>query len=116
NRANDGFALEVNGERIFCRGACWTTADIVTLAGTAASYRELLTLARDAGMNMLRVGGTMIYEADAFYDLCDELGILVWQEFMFANMDYPASDAAFLAEVSAEARQVLARLEGRPSL
>src|SRR5262249_33674815 len=116
DRANNGFALELNGQRIFCRGACWTTADIVTLTGSDASYRELLTLARDAGMNMLRVGGTMTYESDAFYDLCDELGILVWQEFMFANMDYPASDRAFVSAVTAEAEQVIARLRRHPSV
>ena len=65
-------------------------------------------------MNMLRVGGTMVYESDDFYDLCDELGILVWQDFMFANMDYPEDDAAFVASVVDEATQLLARLQARP--
>jgi beta-mannosidase len=111
-----GFKVIVNGERIFCRGACWSTPDIVSLGASTEGYRHLLTLARDAGMNMLRVGGTMVYESDAFFDLCDELGILVWQDFMFANMDYPASDAAFSAAVAEEADAVLARLRRHPSL
>ena len=67
-------------------------------------------------MNMLRVGGTMAYETDAFYDSCDELGVLVWQDFMFANMDYPSGDADFAHSVTAEAQQLLRRLQGRPSL
>src|SRR5438105_4168185 len=66
-------------------------------------------------MNMVRVGGTMVYESDDFYDLCDEKGILVWQDFMFANMDFP-DDEAFVASASHEVRQVLGRLRGRPSL
>src|SRR5439155_1302085 len=61
-------------------------------------------------------GGTMVYESDDFYDLCDELGILVWQDFMFANMDYPEDDVAFVAGVTDEAQQQLARLQARPSL
>jgi hypothetical protein len=71
-------------------------------------------LARDAGMNMLRIGGTMIYESDAFYRLCDELGILVWQDFMFANMDYPVEDAAFAENITMEAKQQLDRLAQHP--
>jgi beta-mannosidase len=63
---------------------------------------------------MLRVGGTMVYESDDFYDLCDELGILVWQDFMFANMDYPEDDPAFVATVVEEVGQQLDRLQGRP--
>src|SRR5262249_32583844 len=100
------FRVRVNGAPIFCRGACWTPVD---------DPRPSLQLLRDAGMNMVRVGGTMVYEDDAFYDLCDELGILVWQDFMFANMDYP-TDEPFVAGVRREARQLCRRLQGRPSL
>ena len=109
-----GFAIQVNGERVYCRGACWTTNDIFTLDGTADSLRHDLTLARDAGMNMLRIGGTMTYESDAFYRLCDELGILIWQDFMFANMDYPVEDAAFAENIAVEAAQQLDRLAQHP--
>jgi beta-mannosidase len=113
--AGAGFTVVVNGTAIFCRGACWTTPDIVTLGAEAARYDALIRLAQAAGMNMLRVGGTMTYEADAFYDACDRLGILVWQDFMFANMDYPA-DAAFLRLVQDEAVGNIARLRRHASL
>jgi len=116
DRSNDGFAVAINGTPVFCRGACWTTPDVVSLSAPASTYRALLVLARDAGMNMIRVGGTMVYESDAFYDLCDELGILVWQDFMFANMDYPAADSAFATAVGREVDDVLARLSRHPSL
>jgi beta-mannosidase len=109
-----GFALRVNGEQVFCRGACWTVNDLLTLSDT--NLRETLLLARDAGMNMLRVGGTMLYESDAFYDACDELGIMVFQDFMFANMDYPISDPSFEQEVREEVRYQLSRFAGRPCL
>ena len=114
--ANGEFTLLVNGTRVFCRGACWTTPDIVTLGGSAATYDSVLTTARDGGMNMIRVGGTMTYEADAFYDACDRLGLLVWQDFMFANMDYPVDDAAFIELVTTEITGVLARIRRHPSL
>jgi beta-mannosidase len=114
--ADDQFTVHVNGVQVFCRGACWTTPDIVTLGATADRYGLLLTAARDAGMNMIRVGGTMVYETDAFYDCCDRLGILVWQDFMFANMDYPVDDPGFLDSVRQEATSTLARLRRHPSL
>ena len=110
------FALQVNGVPIFCRGACWTPADPVTLDAPAEALSETLQRVCAAGLNMLRVGGTMVYESDAFLDLCDANGILLWQDFMFANMHYPDGDAAFNATVTAEARQQLARLAGRPCL
>lgn len=112
----DDFAIEVNGVAVFCRGACWTTTDILRLAGDEKTTRATLQLARDAGMNMLRVGGTMFYETDHFYGLCDELGILLWHDWMFANMDYPADDPAFVASVETEARQFLRRTQRSPSL
>ena len=111
-----GFGLQINDVPIYCRGACWTVSDFTTLSGDDATLRHDLGLARDAGVNMLRVGGTMVYESDRFYELCDELGILVWQDFMFANMDYPVDDPAFAAEIEAEAREQLVRLAPHPSI
>jgi beta-mannosidase len=110
------FEVRVNDVPIFCRGACWTTTDVVTLDGNGVGAAAAVDTARRAGMNMLRVGGTMVYESDAFYDACDERGIMVWQDFMFANMDYPGGDEAFRANVTDEARQLMGRLETRPSL
>jgi beta-mannosidase len=110
-----GFALRINDVPVFCRGACWTSADLVTLAGSDAQLRHAFELAREAGMNMLRVGGTMVYESDAFYQLADEYGILIWQDFALANFDYP-NDAAFTASVTREATQFLARTRRFASL
>jgi beta-mannosidase len=112
----ESFGLLVNGVAVFCRGACWTPLDLARLSADPAEYRAALERLRDAGMNMLRVGGTMVYETAAFHDLCDELGILVWQDFMFANMDYPSDDASFTSAVALEAQQLLHRLQGRPSI
>jgi beta-mannosidase len=106
----DGIQLTINGAPVFARGAVWTP-----LAEEDA-LRPALDRVVAAGMNMLRVPGTACYESDAFYDLCDELGILVWQDFMFANLDYPEQDEAFMTTVRDEVREVLARLAPRPSL
>lgn len=110
------FSIRVNAVRVFCRGACWTPLDVVSLNPTRAELEAAIAQVRSAGMNTLRVCGPMVYESDAFFDLCDENGILVWQDFMFANMDYPDDDAAFLDTVQTESRQILARLQGRPCL
>ncbi|CAM2138359.1 beta-mannosidase [Pararobbsia alpina] len=111
-----GFALVVNGVRVFCRGACWTAADLVALPATREAYEPWLRAARDANMNMIRIAGVMTYEANPFFELCDELGILVWQDMMFANFDYPADDLAFSEDVSAEVEQLLLRTQANPSL
>ena len=115
DRDDDGFGLVLNGVPVFCRGACWAPLDVASLSGGPDEYRRSLGQVRDAGMNMVRVGGTMVYEQPIFHDLCDELGILVWQDFMFANMDYP-DDPDFLATVGAEATQVLDDRQLSPSL
>ncbi|AIC29428.1 glycoside hydrolase family 2 protein [Rhizobium etli bv. mimosae str. IE4771] len=117
-RGADGgdFALLINGERIFCRGAVWTTADIARLPGGRADYEPFLRLAAEAGMNMIRIGGTMAYETPDFLALCDELGLLVWQDFMFANFDYPRNDKAFLGHVHAEVEEFLHGVQASPSL
>ena len=96
-------------------GACWTSADIVRLGNDSTLERDL-RLARDAGVNMLRVGGTMVYESDAFFDLCDELGILVWHDFQFANFDYPIGEPGFRNLVEQEARAFLDRTQASPAL
>jgi beta-mannosidase len=97
-----GFGLVVNDVPVFARGACWTSPDIVALPFSREAYLPLLTLARDGGMNMIRIGGTM--------------GLMVWQDFAFSNFDYPASDPAFCASVDAEARQFLTRTQASPCL
>ena len=110
------FALRVNGVPVFCRGACWTPLDVVSLKATPETTRTALEQARDAGMNMLRISGSMVYEDTPFFDACDALGMLVWQDFMFANMDYPNEDAAFADSVRAEVVQQLERWQARPCL
>ena len=109
-------SLLVNGRPVFVRGACWTAEAFPALSADPERLRRTLTQAREAGMNLLRVGGTMAYESEAFYALCDELGLLVWQDFMFANMDYPFQDEAFHAEARAEVEGQLARLQRHPCI
>lgn len=111
-----GFQVKVNGIPVFCRGAVWTNADILSLPAAEEACLPLLELAAAAGMNMIRIGGTMTYEAKAFFDCCDRLGILVWQDYMFANFDYPAKDEAFLAHVTREVEDLLRPLSASPSL
>ncbi len=109
------FGLRVNGRLIFAKGANWIPAHSFVHGLGRADYEPLLRSAVDANMNTLRVWGGGIYEYESFYDLCDELGLLVWQDFMFACDLYP-SDQAFLDSVRTEAEQTVRRLRHRASL
>lgn len=109
------FYFEINNVAIFAGGANWIPDDSFLPRITPERYRERISQARDANMVMLRVWGGGIYEDDAFYDACDELGMLVWQDFMFACGIYPAHDA-FLESVRLEAEANVKRLRHHPSL
>jgi beta-mannosidase len=110
------FRFVLNDVPIFAKGANWIPADSFFGALTANRYEMLLTAARDANMNMLRIWGGGIYEQDVFYDLCDRLGLLIWQDFMFSCAMYPENNADFVAEVEAEARYQVRRLRSHPCL
>jgi beta-mannosidase len=103
------FKCRINGRDITMMGANWIPADAIPSRITPAVIRDLLESARAANMNMLRIWGGGQYEPDYFYDLCDELGILIWHDFMFACMSYP-SDRPFLDNVRTEITQQVRRL------
>ncbi len=109
------FYFKVNDQKVFCKGANYVPQDMFLPNVKAVDYRRLLTQARDANMNMIRVWGGGIYENDLFYDLCDSLGLMVWQDFMFANSLYP-NDIEFKHNVLEEIRENIVRLRNHPSL
>ncbi|HKD76793.1 MAG TPA: glycoside hydrolase family 2 protein, partial [Ktedonobacterales bacterium] len=115
DQAGTSFYFRVNDAPIFCQGANWIPADNFLPQVTPERYRQWLELARDAHMNMVRVWGGGIYEQDVFYDLCDEMGLLIWQDFMFACGMYPAHEH-FLANITAEAEAQIRRLRHHPSV
>ncbi|MCI0477702.1 MAG: hypothetical protein L0Y55_15775, partial [Anaerolineales bacterium] len=108
----------INGQREFLRGANWVPLDAIPARLTRADYAARLQQARDAHINFLRVWGGGLREKRAFYDLCDELGILVWQEFPFAGtlLDRLPRDRAFLKFVREECGDIVRALRNHPSL
>ena len=109
------FYFKINGDPIFAKGANYIPQDIFLTRVKDQQYRDLLTAAKDANMNMIRVWGGGIYEKDIFYELCDSLGLMVWQDFMFAGTMYPVDDA-FLEEIEAEVEYQVNRLAKHPSI
>lgn len=109
------FYLEVNNVPLFAGGANWIPDDNLPNRITPERYRRRAQQARDANLNMLRVWGGGIYEDDSFYDACDELGLLVWQDFMFACGIYPAHPE-FMESVRQEAEAQVRRLRHHPSI
>jgi len=109
------FEFEVDGKPFFALGANWIPDHSFPSQVSRARYRERLQQAKDMGMNMLRVWGGGIYEDDAFYEICDELGILVWQDFMFACSYYPDAEE-WQEAIRTEAEYQVRRLRNHPCI
>jgi beta-mannosidase len=112
----ESFTFACNGRSFFAKGADWIPADAIKGRLDPEMIRDLLQSARDGNMNMLRVWGGGLYEPDHFYDICDELGLCVWQDFMYACSAYPTDDPAFVANIEAEAVYQVKRLRHHASL
>lgn len=110
------FYFKVNGIRVFCKGANWVPADSIPARVTGKRLKTLLKQAVEANFNMLRVWGGGYYETGHFYELCDELGIMLWHDFMFACGYYPDDDPAFCREVERETEVIVKELRNHPSL
>jgi beta-mannosidase len=119
-RENDGegesFIFEVNGKKLFAKGANWIPADNILSWLKREDYQRLLMMAKDSNMNMLRVWGGGLYEDPVFYEICDELGILVWQDFMFSCAEYPDHIDWFRKLANQEARHNVIKLRHHPSI
>lgn len=115
DEAGSRFAFRINGREIFCRGANWIPADALYSLTSYEKTRDLLQSSVDANMNMIRVWGGGFYEADWFYDLCDQMGLMVWQDFQFSCNLYP-STPDFLENVAAEVDYQVRRLITHPSI
>lgn len=109
------FQLQINNVPVFCKGVNWIPADSFIPRITSSKIRKLLTLARDAEVNMIRVWGGGIYESSEFYAICDELGLMVWQDFMFACATYPEHDD-FADNVIHEVKTIVRELRTHPSI
>ena len=105
----------VNGRRIFAKGADWIPCDAYENRITAAKYRDLLESAKAANMNMIRVWGGGQYEKASFYEICDELGLMLWHDFMFSCAIYPGN-ACFLDQIKPEIIHQLKRLRDYASI
>jgi beta-mannosidase len=110
------FAIEVNNRFVFCKGGNLVPADMLPARIDRARYETLVDRALEANFTMLRVWGGGLYESDDFYELCDERGLLVWQELIFACSRYPGDDPGFVDDVRAEAVHQVRRLASHPSL
>lgn len=110
------FILTINGRRIFCKGGNWVPADLLYSQVTPERYRELVDLAVQANFNLLRVWGGASFAPSALCEACDEAGILLWQDFLFACCKYPGDDPDFLREVTVEMTRAVRAMAHHPSL
>lgn len=109
------FYFLVNGKPLYAKGTNWIPSDSFLPRITKQKYYKLIQDAKDANMNMIRIWGGGAYEDEAFYKACDENGILVWQDFMFAGSFYP-SDNVFVENVKEEVKYQVRRLQNHPSI
>ena len=110
------FILKINGEPVFAKGANMIPADILFTKLTKDTYRTLIERAKEANFNALRVWGGGLYETDEFYELCNEEGFVVWQDFVNACANYPGNDHEFYRNYESEVRHTIRRLSSNPSL
>lgn len=115
SRSNPPVTMEINGRVIFCKGTNWVNPDIFPGRITAEDYRVLLDMAKDANMNLLRIWGGGIVNKTSFYELCDELGLMVWQEFPLACNQYPDT-SDYLKVLDQESCSIITRLRKHPSV
>ncbi len=115
SRNKPPITLEVNGRVVFGKGSNWVNPDIFPGRTTAETYRPLLNAARDANFNLLRCWGGGPVPRDSFFDLCDELGLLIWQEFPLACGNYEGTPA-YLRVLDQESRSIIRRLRSRACL
>lgn len=115
DKKGERFYFQKDGKETYIKGANWIPASTFPSSVTKEDYRKLLIRAKEANMNMLRVWGGGVYESDYFYELCDSLGIMVWQDFMFAGGMYPGTKD-FLENVREEVKQQIERLRKHPSI
>lgn len=116
NEEFSGFKLLINGVEIMCKGANWVPCEPFPSAEKDEKITELLTLAAEAGVNMLRIWGGGIFEKQHFYNECDRLGILVTQDFLMACGHYPEEKADFIAQLQKETEFAAYELRNHPSL
>lgn len=115
SRSRVPITIKLNGTPVFCKGSNWVNPEVFPGTISKATYQPLLQLAKDAHMNLLRVWGGGIVNKDSFFDLCDEMGLMVWQEFPLACNQYKGTKS-YLAVLEQEARAIIRRLRGRASL
>ncbi|KAI0154412.1 glycoside hydrolase family 2 protein [Xylariaceae sp. FL1272] len=109
------FFFRINGQDVFCGGSCWIPADSFLTQISPQRYYDWMKLIKEGNQNMVRIWGGGIYEHDTLYDACDELGIMVWQDFAFACASYPTYKS-YLVSFEKEARQNIRRIRSHPSL
>ena len=115
DKAGKTFYFKLNGKRVFMKGSNYVPQDVFLSRVDTCDYKKLIQQVLDANMNMIRVWGGGIYEKELFYDLCDKFGILVWQDFMFANAMYHADDK-FIQNIQKEAEYQVQRLRSHPCI